>query len=254
MTMTRHYVSPEQARAMTGLRIAFTRDVPGPWSEAIRAIFDIKRIPYVAVEQVANQPNKALVDWTGQSSAPCAMLDDERPRVNWWEMVTLAERLNPEPALIPHDEDDRATMFGLCHAIAGEDGLGWSIRHLLLSMPDPAAYGPRDGLRYKFSTGVSREHALARANAVIAMLARRLEAQGTTGGAYLIGDRLSAADIYWTTFSNLLVSMPAEQCPMPDYYRDLATASQQFGLHPPAILLRHRDRILVENFDLPMWF
>lgn len=251
--MTRSYVTPEQARAMPGLRIAFTRDVPGPWSEAIRAIYDIKRIPYVAVEQVANQPNKALVEWTGQSSAPCAMLDDERPRVNWWEMVTLAERLQPEPALIPHDEDDRATVFGICHAIAGEDGLGWSIRHLLLSMPDPAAYGTRDGLRYKFSTGVDREHARARANSVMAMLARRLEAPDSNG--YLVGGTLTAADIYWTTFSNLLVSMPPEQCPMPDYYLALATASQtEFDLHPAEILLRHRDRILVENFDLPMWF
>lgn len=252
--MTRRYVTAEEARAMPGLRIAFTRDVPGPWSEAIRAIFDIKRIPYVAVEQIANQPNEALVAWTGQSSAPCAMLEDERPRVNWWEMVTLAERLAPEPALIPHDEDDRATVFGLCHAIAGEDGLGWSIRQLLLSMPDPDAYGPRDGLRYKFLNRVSHEHALARANAVMAMLARRLEAEATDAGAYLVGGRLSAADIYWTTFSNLLVSMPPEHCPMPDYYRDLATASQAFGLHAPAILLRHRDRILVENFELPMWF
>ena len=93
--MSRGYVSVEQAIAMPGLRIAFSRGVPGPWGEAVRAIYDIKGIDYVAVEQQPGQPNEALQAWTGQSSAPVAMLDDDRPRVNWHEMLVLAEQLAP---------------------------------------------------------------------------------------------------------------------------------------------------------------
>ena len=77
--MSRSYVSVEQAIAMPGLRIAFSRGVFGPWSEAVRAIYDIKRIDYVAVEQRPGEPNEALQRWTGQSSAPVAMLDANGP-------------------------------------------------------------------------------------------------------------------------------------------------------------------------------
>ena len=38
--MSRSYVSVEQAIVLPGLRIAFSRGVPGPWGEAVRAIFD----------------------------------------------------------------------------------------------------------------------------------------------------------------------------------------------------------------------
>ncbi len=253
--MSRVYVSVEQAIAMPGLRIAFSRGVPGPWGEAVRTIYDIKRIDYVAVEQQPGQPNEALQGWTGQSSAPVAMLDDDRPRVNWHEMLVLAEQLAPEPRLIPASEDERALMFGLCHAIAGEDGFGWAIRALLFERIAPADQATRARMRRKFQNRVGAEHSIGRVRSIIAMLARRLEAQDTLGSGYLIGEALSAADIYWTAFSNLVAAMPPELCPMPEFYRELArNAVKSLGFGAPEILIRHRDRILANHFILPMWF
>jgi glutathione S-transferase len=253
--VSRAYVSVERAVAMPGLRIAFSRGVPGPWGEAVRAIFDIKRIDYVAVEQQPGQPNQALQAWTGQSSAPVAMLDDDRPRVNWHEMLVLAEQLSPQPRLIPASEDERALMLGLCHAIASEDGFGWAIRELLFERLAPADETTRARMRRKFQNRVGADHSIERVRSILAMLARRLEAQATMGSGYLIGDALTAADIYWTTFSNLVAAIPAEQCPMPEFYRELArSAVSELGFGAPEILIRHRDRILGDHFILPMWF
>jgi glutathione S-transferase len=253
--LSRGYVSVEQAIAMPGLRIAFSRGVPGPWGEAIRAIHDIKRIDYVAVEQQPGQPNDALQAWTGQSSAPVAMLGDDRPRVNWHDMLVLAERLAPTPRLIPASEDERAVMFGICHAIASEDGFGWAIRELLFERIAPADEATRARMRRKFQNRVGAEHSIDRIRSIMAMLARRLDAQEGLGSGYLIGDALSAADIYWTTFSNLVAAIPHDRCPMPDFYRALArNAVELLGFGAPEILIRHRDRILVDHFILPMWF
>ena len=49
--------------------------------------------------------------------------NDERPRSTWIEQLYLAERLQPEPALIPANADDRVLMFGLINEICGENGL-----------------------------------------------------------------------------------------------------------------------------------
>ena len=110
-------------------------------------------------------------------------------------------------------------------------------------------------MRRKFQNRVGADHSIERVRSIMAMLARRLEAQDKLGSGYLIGDALSAADIYWTTFSNLVAAMPPEQCPMPDFYRELArNAVRSLGFAAPEILIRHRDRILAEHFVLPMWF
>jgi hypothetical protein len=73
------YITPEEAITRTGLRLVLTQGVPGPWSVAGRALFDIKRIRYTLVAQLLGTPNEALQQWTGQSSAPVAVLDEERP-------------------------------------------------------------------------------------------------------------------------------------------------------------------------------
>jgi hypothetical protein len=73
------YLSVEEAISLPGLRVAFTRGVPGPWGEAVKAILSIKGIPFTPVVQEGGQPNEALVAWTGQSSAPVAVFGDERP-------------------------------------------------------------------------------------------------------------------------------------------------------------------------------
>ncbi len=250
----RCYVRVEEAVDMPGLRIAFSAHVPGPWGEAARAMFDIKRIPYVPVLQVPGAPNEALQAWTGQSAAPVAVYEKERPRCQWSELIMLADRLGPELRLVPQDENLRADMFGLCHELCAEDGFGWNVRVLLFGAMEGKF--PLDLMRMKYTDATtSIDHACKRCNDIIDLLARRLTAQASKGSGYLVGNALSAADIYWVTFSNLVRPMPHEACPMPDFYRELGeTCAASLGRVVPEIVIEHRDRILRDHFVLPMWF
>src|SRR5271170_6182416 len=135
------YYSVEEARGMDGLRLVTTAYVPGLWSEAVKSIFDAKKIPYVLVEQVVGGENRALKEWTAQTSGPVAVWKDERPRSSWLELIYLAERLAPEPALIPVTLEDRVLMFGLTNELAGDHGFGWNMRLIALhrTMADPKA-------------------------------------------------------------------------------------------------------------------
>src|SRR4030095_13394541 len=45
------YESVEAARRMPGLRLVLTRDVPGPWGEAAKYFFAVKKLAYTPVEQ-----------------------------------------------------------------------------------------------------------------------------------------------------------------------------------------------------------
>src|SRR5687767_5501058 len=100
------------ARALPGLRLVALQGLPSPWSQAAKAILRVKRIPYTLVHRAESDPPGALDAWTGQASFPAAMYDDERPRTGWAEIVLLAERLQPEPALVPADPEQRAFFFG----------------------------------------------------------------------------------------------------------------------------------------------
>jgi len=132
------YLTVAEARTLPGLRVAFTRGVPGPWGVSAMAILDLKQIPYVAVAQEAAGANEELREWTGQNSAPVAMYENERPRSGWAEILMLAERLAPEPRLVPADQELRTAMFGLCHELWAEDGLGWNLRLLIMAARESA--------------------------------------------------------------------------------------------------------------------
>ena len=127
------YVEVEQAIELSGLRLVLSVGVPGPWGEAAKYILHVKGIPYTAVRQVGGTESEALRRWTGQSNAPIAVHGDEAPRSGWAEILALAERLAPEPALVPVDPELRVRMFGLAHEICGEGGFGWQRRLMLLA-------------------------------------------------------------------------------------------------------------------------
>ncbi len=133
------YLSIAETRQRSGLRIVLgAYPVPGPWREACKGLFHVKGTPYFPVataneghsdlEFGANDADSELLAWTGQSSAPVAIWNDERPCASWVDQLYLAERLQPAPPLIPDDVEDRALMFGLCHELAGEKGFAWTKR------------------------------------------------------------------------------------------------------------------------------
>ncbi len=250
-------VSISAARELPGLRLVVIQGVPSPWSQAAKAILRVKQLPYTLVHRTASDPPGALEAWTGQASFPAAMFEQERPRTGWAEILLLAERLAPEPALVPADPEQRALFFGLCHEICGEMGLGWCRRlesvaaGLARTPPDPIAVWL--GNKYGYSPETAAL-APARVRDVLGLLAELLAQSSARGGRYLLGAELSALDLYWATFCNLVSPLPPELLAIPERMRPIFT-------HPdPAIhellrktgLLEHRDRIYRERLELPV--
>lgn len=251
------FVDVEQARTLTGLRLVLTTGVPGPWGEAAKGICAVKRLSYVAVRQEGGGENQALAEWTGQTSAPVAVWNDEPPRTTSLGILFLAERLAPDPPLLPDDADERARMLGYCHEIIGEQGLGWS-RRLMLLHPILAAAGehaPPAIARMASKYGYSSEAAEAapwRVVAILRMLAAQLDRQRVAGRPFLIGTRLSALDVYWAAFAAMIEPLPEEQCPMPAGLRGLYTATGPVRDALDPALLAHRDFIYREHIGLPV--
>jgi glutathione S-transferase len=258
------YASIQEARAMSGLRLILGANaVPGPWREACKGIFHVKKIPYTPVASAGQDGSQLeLVEWTAQASAPVAIWNDERPRSTWIEQLYLAERLQPQPALIPANADDRVLMFGTINEIAGENGLGWQRRHMLIdgTVSNPGTdertrnFWRRFGGKYGF-TEEAVAAAPARAASILKFLGARLERQKANGSKFFIGDRLTALDIYWATFSAIVRPLPQELCPMAASFREM------YAVKDPVViaeispsLIEHRDFIYREYLELPVVF
>jgi len=250
------YLSIAQARECPGLRLVVLRKLPSPWTQAAKALLRVKGIEAVLVERSPDDAPDALEDWTGQDSFPAAMYESERPRSGWAEILLLAERLAPEPRLIPRDPAERALFFGLCHEIAGEMGLAWC-RRLEMVEPGfrtdpPNPFSVWLGSKYGYSKETGAV-AHARVIEVLRLLRETLEAQRAAGRRFLLGDSLSALDLYWATFCNIVAPLPPELMPMPEAMRPMFTATEpdiQTLLEGP--LLEHRDFIYREHLELPV--
>lgn len=261
------YIAVPDAVGLPGLRVVLSPGFPGPWSVAARMILDIKGIRYLPVAQSIACEDKVLREWTGQESAPVAMLDRERGRSRWDEILLLAERLQPQPSLVPEDERMRWEMFGLSSAICGEDGLGWNFRLYKMAAWEDALAGKSsepifldreqvDVMQFRYGDP-SRSAARARSRmiAILELLAEQLHENRRKGSLYLVGDDLTAADIYWASFSNLVVPMRHEHCPMPDAYRAMGEAMRaDLGDTLDRILIEHRDAVLDRHVSLPLQF
>ena len=82
-------------------------------------------------------------------------------------------------------------------------------------------------------------------------LLAQLRAQQARGRRFLIGDSLSALDLYWAAFAALIDPLPPDLCPMPDYLRAMYTYDG--GLRDDiAALFAHRDRIYRDHLELPV--
>ena len=252
------FVELEQARARGGVRMTVVIGVPSPWGEAAKGIWHVKKVPWVAVRMPPG--DNPVTRWTGSTSAPVVMYEDETPRGAWNEILMLAERLAPSPSLLPADPADRALCLGLSHEICGEMGLGWCRRldgiatsfasegtegfALPIAQYLAPKYGWRDGIG---------ELARRRVIDVVSLLARRLHAQREAGSPYYFDDGLTALDVYSATFMVLFKPLPPEQCPMPDALRaTFETIDDEIRAVLDPILFEHRDRIYAEHLELPL--
>lgn len=269
-----NYVTIAEARRMSGLRIVLgAYPIPGPWRESCKGVFWVKGLRYTPVKSAnadasdlaigMNGSQSELIEWTGQSSAPVVAWNDELPRSSWIDQLNLAERLQPEPPLVPADIEDRMRMFGLANELLGENGLVWVKRLLMVDGPlkSLAANDPQRGffefLGQKYGyTPAAAERAALRIIDILHALDAQLAGQHAAGRRYLIGERLSALDIYWAACCAILAPMPPERCPMADAFR-----AGPYGNSDPRIdaaltpaLRAHRDFIYETHLELPVVF
>ena len=212
---TVEFITFQEAVAMkTGTRVTFIPGIPALFSEALKNICYVKGIPLIralhpmmGVDEATGQDRQVLLyEHTSQTSLPTMIHDEERPRNVWIEQLALAEQIGAAgtPSLIPDDFEARATVLGLCAVILAEDGFIWNMR-LLSDTPLARKYG---------YTEEASAVASGKMAAVIDLITRRLAAQEQHGSRYLVGNSISAVDLYWATLSMSILPPPPEIMPV----------------------------------------
>lgn len=248
-----HYYSVAEARVMPGIKLVLSQGAPGPFGEAVKSMFHVKGIDYVPVAQDVGEPNDELFEWTGRRNAPVVVVEGMKPADRWLDIIMLAERLQPDPRLLPEDPEERLQVVGLCNEVAGEDGFGWSRRASFLGHDTSEATGR---LRQDYdATPRSAAKAPSRIAAILRMLTNRLNAQKARGSAYLVGSGLTAADIYWATFSIGIQPFPQDVSPMPEGLRELYELKiPEIEAAKDDVLFEHRMMVFQRHLVLPQDF
>jgi glutathione S-transferase len=225
--------------------------VASPWSEAAKATFTIAQVPFVVVRAMPR--DAAIAAWTGAHNVPVVVHDAEPPRTVWSQIVALAARLGPA---LPNAIDRRTETVGLLNEVAGEGGLGWNARLLMIhaSLSSDGARGfalpVAKYLGAKYGYAAARiEGARAHALDVLATLARRL------GNApYFGGDQPDALDAYTATFLTPLMPITDEVCPamVPPLRAAFGVAAEELGPHLPPSLLAHHRRMFDKHLPWPI--
>jgi glutathione S-transferase len=155
-------------------------------------------------------------------------------------------------------------MFGLIRELAGENGLGWSRRLMLLHgtllLPEsvlPADHPTRLQVKrmagkYGYSPEAAQA-APARVAAILQLMSDQLAEQQRRGRSFLVGDRLNALDIHWAAFAVLISPLPEELCAMPGGLRgvyEVTDPKLRSACSPE--LFAHRDRVYREYLELPI--
>jgi glutathione S-transferase len=254
--MTFPYISVEDAIERPGLRMVVVGNVPSPWGEAAKGLFHIKRIGWAAVRLVYD--SEALKEWAGERSGPIAIYGNDKPRSRWNDILLLAERLSPEPALLPKDPAERALAFGISHEIVGEDGLAWSLRLDLIHAGSQNSGGFPERVsnylarKYAYSPAAGAA-AASRSAELLKMLAARLAAQHRAGSGYYVGAAPTAVDVYSAACMAMFRPLPEAQCKMEPATRaafERRDPESDAALDP--ILLAHRDMMYAQHLELPL--
>ena len=254
------FVSIADARKANGMRLIVAEGLPGPWAEGIRGVLDYKGIPYTRGRFEIGGDQSELIAWTAQASVPVIAWKDEFPKSAWLEQIFLAERVQPNPSVIPQDMRDRVRMFGLLAEICAPNGFNWCRRLMLvhngLNTPglpaESRAFCEGFGAKYGY-TPEAAEVAPARVIEILNTLDACLAEQQARGEQYFIGNQLSALDIYWAGVSHLIEPLPAPDCPMLEDFRPMY-GNTHAGVASAATprLMTHREFIYREHLGLPM--
>jgi len=256
---TLRFVDLEEARTARGVRMLAAAALPSPWTEAAKAIFHVKQIPLLCVRFRRGDPAQAA--WSSVRNTPAVLFDDEPPRAGWAELLSLAERLGGAASLVPAALPERVRLFGLAHELAGENGLGWSARLIMIhgsldsggARSFPLAVAQYLATQYGYAPERFAS-ARARAVAILDLFDRQLADSRAAGHSYLLGDRPSALDLYLATFLTPIVGVTPDECPA--MAAPVRPAFQYLGEViggdlPPA-LVEHRRKIYREHLPWPI--
>lgn len=247
------FVPLEEAVHMSGVRVTFLEGMPALWAECLKNFLDARKVPYTrALHPRFDDANPASQDFlyqlTAQRSLPTMLYNDERPRNSWIEQVVLADQLGSGPSLIPTDPEQRVLMFGLMNELLGEDGLMWNKRLCWGQNSFTRKYG------YTEEKGAS---APTRIIQQLQMFLRRLEQQKAAGTSYLMGDSVTALDIYLATGTYMFAPPGPNIIPRT---KENSRLLEMFATNPPevqevldnaAILMEHRDHVLTTYCVVP---
>ena len=208
------FITLESAAEMTtGTRITFVPGVQAMYAEALKNICYVKKIKVIRVlhplmgvdKETGEDRQKKLYELTSQTSLPTMLHDDQRPRNVWIEQLALAEEIGnaDSPKLIPDNFELRSDMFGMCAIVLAEDGLVWNMR-ILSDNPLARKYGYSENASSKAPQKISE---------VIGLIDNQLKNQAKKGSPYLVGESISALDIYWATMSMTISPVSLEIMP-----------------------------------------
>lgn len=246
------YVDVETAINRTGLRMVVVGNVPSPWGEAAKGFFHLKKLDWAAV-RLAHDDQK-LARWARDLSGPVVMYESESPLSGWQEILQLAERLAPQPSLLPSDPALRARALELSRDLCSPTGLGWNRRLQLVH----AGLQKTGGFNDRVAAYLGQKYGYVPADAPlygprVRELLGRFAADLSAGrGDYYLGE-LSAVDIYSAAFMGLFAPLPDAQCRMHPGARaafEWLDPETRAALDPA--LLAHRDRIYARHLELPL--
>jgi hypothetical protein len=229
--------------------------VPSPWSEAAKHLFHLAGVETLWVR--ADHRNEALAAWTRAHNQPVVFHDDDPPRTGWAEIVALAARLAKAP-VVPTSASGRVRTFGLLNELAGEDGLGWCTRLLMIdeSFRHEGAQGlPLPVAGYLASKYGYVAECAATARDRIQQILGTFEGELlASAGDYLAGDTPGALDAYLPAFLTLIVGVSDEDCPgiAPSMKRAFNTICEDAGIVVPPGLVAHRNRMFEQHLPFPI--
>lgn len=249
--MVLNYVTTEKAQAATGLRMIVVGGVPSPWSEAAKGIFHVKRLSWLPV--YLDHQDRAQTIWAQTDSAPVVFWKDKAPLSETADIVALAQRIAPEPDLLPASMAPDILAF--IDLLTAPNGLGWQRR---LQQIHAGMRGQEGGFHPKIADYLGKKYgydteagemAAGRADGIL----KRVSSKLAESGDFLFGNTLTAADIYCAAFMALFAPLPEELCAMrPSTRRVFEHISDPVRDTLSAGLLLHRDRVYRDFLETPL--